>query len=313
MRNADDLELWRTFLRSAELGSFTRAAERAGVEVSSVSRQVGELESRLGAPLFLRSSRGLSLTGTGRQARARLEPLLAQIEEATRELRGVEPGLHGAIRLALPPTGGIDLFLPWIVEFQKAHPGVRFDLVFTHRDLGRPEGAFDLEVRNGPIPDDRTVPYLLGEVPRAMVASPAYTAAHGLPSHPRDLESHRMVLYSSAISAKPLSISRRGERFALRLEPALSLNNEEAISRAVLAGAGIEVAAPLYKCLAHLADGRLVRVLPDWEVPDLEVHLLRAPGIHPPAAVSALIEWFHRRWDAAPALSHRGRAGLSPA
>ncbi len=301
MEKSDDLAAWRLFFRVADLGSLGRAAQESRHDPSALSRQLSALERSLGIDLLQRTPQGLRLSSAGERAYAEMRPLVEGIDKLKEELAG-ESELSGTLRIACPPTIGIDLFSPWLAGFQGNNPAVKIELLTVGRSIDLVAEAIDLAFRWTPIDDDRYIATRLGACARVMVATPQYLAEHGVPQHPRDLLQHRGVVYTKRDTIRPLSACRGEEQVVLRFGSTFSSNNGAGLTAAVMSGAGIEVGASLYRCVDDLAAGRLVRVLPDWQVPGIELYALRLPSRHPTRLVRAVLEWLQVRWRQTPAL-----------
>ncbi|MEG2154256.1 MAG: LysR family transcriptional regulator [Burkholderiaceae bacterium] len=302
MQKSDDLAAWRLFFRIAELKGVGRTAQEYHLDPSAISRHLSALERSLGAELVQRSPHGLRLTSAGERAYAEIRPLIERIEQTKQELAGTDEDLSGSLRIACPPTIGVDLFSPWLAEFQSNNPKVKIELVTVSRSVDLAAEAIDLAFRWTPIDDDRYIATRLGACARVMVASRDYLAAHGRPEHPRDLLHHRGVVYTRRDTIRPLSAAREGEHVALQFGTTFSSNNGACLTAAVMSGAGIEVGASHYRCIDDLASGRLVQLLPDWKVPDIELYSLRVPSRHPSRLTRAVFDWLRAQWQQAPGL-----------
>jgi len=302
MHKSDDLGAWRLFFHVADLGSLGRTAQECGLDPSALSRKLSALERSLGVELLQRTPHGLKLTCAGEHAYSELRPLVEGIDRCKEELAGGESCLAGTLRIACPPTIGIDLFSPWLAQFQLQHPGVRIELIMVGRSVDLAAEAIDLAFRWTPIDDDRYIATRLGACERVMVATPAYLKAHGRPQHPRELLHHHGVVYTPRDTIRPLAASRGDEQVVLQFASAFCSNNGAGLTAAVMSGAGIEVGASLYRCVADLEAGRLVRVLADWSVPDIELYALRLPSRRPTRLVRAVLDWLRERWVETPAL-----------
>ena len=192
------LEELETFVQVVESGNFTRAADRLSVAKSAVSRRVADLEARLGAQLFRRTTRRLNLTDTGRGFYERAARILADLEEAELAVSQEHGTLRGSLRVAAPLTFGLRHLGPAIREFADLHPEVVFDLDFNDRQIDVIQEGVDVAVRIARLEDSTLVARRLAPVRLTVCASPGFLDRHGSPRVPADLASMPCLTYSVA-------------------------------------------------------------------------------------------------------------------
>jgi DNA-binding transcriptional LysR family regulator len=180
------------FVRAAESGSFSKAGRELGLSQPSVSRIVGELETRLGVTLLLRTTRRISVTDAGALLLERARELLAQWEDAEDAARGVD-SLRGTIRLALPVVYGTQEIIPRLPKFLAAHPLLRVEMMIAdaRHDLVA-EGA-DVAIRLGSLGDSVFGARRLAVLERYLVAAPDYLTRRGTPATPAELATHDCI------------------------------------------------------------------------------------------------------------------------
>ena len=180
----DRFQAISAFVKVVETGSFARAAERLDVSVSSVSRQVAELEAHLDARLLNRTTRRLSLTESGRAFHERCVQLLADLEEAEQSANvgTIEP--RGTLRLTAAVTFGARHLAPALAEFVARHPAMRFDIELSDRATDLVEEGFDVAVRIGEIGSQNLVGRRVGATRLVCCAAPSYLERHGTPRDP---------------------------------------------------------------------------------------------------------------------------------
>ncbi|MCB9676341.1 MAG: LysR family transcriptional regulator [Alphaproteobacteria bacterium] len=258
-----DWSLVEVFLRVATAGSMTAAGGALGMSQSTVSRRIAALEARLGEPLFLRHSRGLALTDRGRR-------LLDGATGVERSLDGLvsrtAPGLSGVVRVSAFEQVGAVLLAPCWAELAARHPGLAIELTIdeSHADLNR--GDADLALRVGMRQDADVVATKLGVLRQGLYASAAYLDRAGRPATSDDLRHHRLVGVprSPQLDRYLAPLGLTGDDAPLR-SASFSARRE-----ALAAGAGIggllrEIGA---------SDSRLERVLPDLDLPGLDLWLV---------------------------------------
>lgn len=297
MRKNDDLAAWRIFFRVIELGSISKAANEANVEPSSISRRLSSLEQRVGTQLLNRSSRSVTLTKAGTHAYEKIRLLVDEIDHATDALVLEPSTLPELIRLAAPISlGDHDVLLRWLTDFQIRHPAIQIELKLSNSFVDLLEENIDLAIRVGTLKDERLIARPLGEMRAIICASPHYLQQYGTPQHPSDLLNHRQVIYTGMMARGKITLTRGEEQFSLIPQGHMRINHLNAIHRAVLAGAGIHLIAPLWHCVDDLQTGRLIQILPEWRLPSSPVHLMRRPHRHTPQRVQALSDWLHSHW-----------------
>ena len=272
---SDRFQALTIFRRVARCGSFSRAGRELGLSQSSVSRIVAELELELGTSLLARTTRAVMLTDTGADYLARAEAILDAIDEADHLARGGGT-LKGHLRIGLSSSFGLREVVPRLPEFLALHPELRVDLAVSdsHQDLVT-EGI-DIAFRLGAMVDSSFVARRLGAAPRILAAAPAYL--HGRPAirKPEDLAAHSFVV-GPGIVPQILEF-RRGERHVpVRAEGRITCAANEGATAAARAGMGLTVSSR-WGVSQELENGSLVHVLPDWDLPPVELHAVFPPG-----------------------------------
>ncbi|MGK5049217.1 LysR family transcriptional regulator [Janthinobacterium sp. GB4P2] len=291
-QDVDNLSGVALFVQLAQAGSFVAAARQAGISPSAVSKSLARLELRLGARLFQRSTRQLSLTAEGKLFLARSETILAEMQAAQEELAGhLAP--HGRLRLGLPELGG--LFLPALADFTQLHPAIALDLDFSDALADVVGDGFDAVIRIGAPRDSRLAARKLGQFRSCLVASPPYLARHGTPSHPLDLPQHACLHYRFRHSGKIEQWQLRQDdgEIAPDLPQSMICNNVEARLHFARQGLGIAW-LPDFHVRSALDDGSLVEVLRDYAITDHPAHscwLLWPSGPHLAPKVRALVDF----------------------
>lgn len=303
VRKSDDLSMWRLLFRVIELRSLSRAAEEAGMDVSSVSRRLTQLEDGLGTQLLMRSSRIVKLTSEGERAYSEMRRLVDQVDLLAGSLGEQATELSGKLRISAPLPVGESLIAGWLLEFQHRHPKVVIDLFLAQRYVDLLVEGFDLTVRVGPVRDERVVAKRLGAMPLVMSASPAYLDRYGVPQHPSDLIEHNVLPYIGPKGVQPQYLYRDQERVQLVFKSSLQSNSINAIYNAALAGVGIQIRAPLWMAKPDLDAGRLVHILPDWHTESPEAFAIRLPSPHPRPCVLAMVDWLLQCWEQTPTLT----------
>ena len=275
------------FVEVADAASFTRAAERLDMPLATLSRRITALERSLGARLFFRGARALTLTEDGRDLLESARLMLAEAEGARQRLllRRGEP--FGPIRISME-AAVFHCFLHGVLGgFAARHPGVDLKLVFSEAWKDLHHEPFDLDIRSGPVPYlHLKVRKLLSVVP-ALYCAPALLENLPRPERPEDLTRLPWIA-QVAENRSLLSFTRDDERLDLPLPPKHAVQSIGLAMELALLGQGVTMLMP---CLASGFErqGRLTRLLPDWTLAPVDVHLA-LPGDKPPGRVRLFVD-----------------------
>jgi DNA-binding transcriptional LysR family regulator len=288
----DRLDQLKVFVRVAELGSFTRAAEAMDLQKGAASVAVQQLENTLGTRLLQRTTRRVELTHDGRACYERARDLLSDADDLEGLFHQTPQRLAGRLRVDMPV--GIAQFhvIPRLPEFTAPHPGLQVEVSATDRRVDLIREGFDCVLRVGRVEEPSLVVRSLGHARVATFASPAYLAHHGTPHTLEDLSGHRLINYAVNFGGQPEGWEYfDGERWReIPLERSITVNNSAAYDAACLAGYGL-IQVPLFGAGRHVVDGSLVQVLPQYEAQPMPVSLLYAHRRHLPLRVRAFMNW----------------------
>lgn len=280
----------RGFAAAARLLNFSQAARVAGCTPSVLSRRIAALEQAMGAALFLRTTRRMSLTARGEQLLSYCERLEAVMAELAVDLRPRGGELSGRLCLQAPASYGRTCIAPLIAEFMRRHPQVRIDVSYDDTYVDLVEAKVDLAVRVGKLADARCVVRRVSTMRRFLCASPAYLASAPPLNDPSDLKMHRCIAFTGLRTGNLWQFTRQRQRRSVRIDPVLTCNDSQAVREAVLAGVGIGLQGD-FMSEALVAEGRLVEVLTDWPVSSSPIQLLWMPGADRAPAVRSLIDF----------------------
>ncbi|MEL6881765.1 MAG: LysR family transcriptional regulator, partial [Cyanobacteria bacterium J06607_10] len=188
-----DILSLRLFIRIAELGGVTAAANDLSLSPASASARLVKLEEIVGFRLFNRTTRAVSLTTDGELFLPFAQQTLETLEAGLNAVRGQEESVQGLLRMAMPGSFGRMYIIPLLVEFQERYPRVTLDLRLSDEVLDVVEGAYDLIIRNAPLADSSLIVRKLAPDRRILVASPRYLKQCGVPITPDDLAAHQCV------------------------------------------------------------------------------------------------------------------------
>jgi DNA-binding transcriptional LysR family regulator len=290
---SDRLQQLSVFIRTAEGGSFSRAARELGLSQPSVSRIVGELEQRLGVTLLLRTTRRITLTRAGTLFLDRAREILASLEDAEDAARGRD-SLRGLIRLALPVIYGTREVIPQLPAFLAAHPLLRVEMTIAdeRQDLIA-EGA-DVAIRLGPLQDSVFGARKLARLERLLVASPAYIAARGRPKTPADLSSHDCIIGPRAFGQSGWTFRKGDSVVSVDVAGRISTDSGPGVFTSVMMGLGIAMVSSAM-CGPELKAGQLVPLLRDYVMDPVDVHAVYPGGPRPSIKVRTFVDFLAER------------------
>lgn len=285
------LEALLTLTAIVETGGLSPAARRLGIAKSVVSKRLAELERMAGAELIRRGGRKAVPTEAGEAFYLRAKRILAELDAALDESAGEIGELRGPIRLAAPLTFSRMYLADLFAGFAKAYPRVVLTLDCDDRRIDIRGGGYDLAIRIGRLEDSALIARKLGDIEAALVASPAYIAAHGAPQVPGELGQHAVIAYGNAAMPHQwrFGAGKDGSAQTVAVEPRLIVNSGELICAAAIAGLGI-AQLPLFISGAALRRGELVRVLPDAPLDAGAINVVWLPRPAPSRRVRALID-----------------------
>lgn len=286
----DRLTALEVFLQIAATGSFTEAARRLNTSKSSVSKQIAELEQRLGVRLLNRTTRRLSLTEAGLLLQERAGQIVGEFEELEHALSSAQLKPSGLLRVNAPVSFGILHVAPTIPPFLEQHPEMEIDLTLNDRFVDLVNEGFDLAIRIGELSDSSLMARSLAAVRLIACASPGYLAKHGTPATPRDLARHNCLFYSYQPYQQEWRFTdAAGLVHRVQVRGNLRANNGDALLTAAKQGLGV-VLSPDFMAAPALASGELVALLPDCLSRRLSVQAVYPFTRHVPAKVRAFID-----------------------
>ncbi|BEP42160.1 LysR family transcriptional regulator [Variovorax sp. V15] len=288
----DRIDLLQVFVRVAETGSFTRAADRLGLPRASVSTAVQQLETRLGSRLLHRTTRRVGLTPDGEVMLERARALVADMEDMEQQFLPARGQVSGRLKVDVPSRIARRLIAPALPDFFALHPAIELELGSSDRAVDLVLEGIDCALRVGPLANSSLVARPLGHFTLINCASSAYLERHGTPRTPADLPEHVAVNYASPTSgrAAPWEWLRDGETSTLRMRSQVAANNAETYIACALAGLGL-IQIPAYDVREHLAAGELVEVLPDARAEPLPVQLVYPHRRNLSRRMQAFVGW----------------------
>jgi DNA-binding transcriptional LysR family regulator len=256
----DNLNGMAVFARVVEAKSFSGAALTLGLSKSAVSKQISQLEDRLGARLLDRTTRRVALTEVGRVFYDHAARMLIEAESAEAAVASLHELPRGVLRINLPVTFGLTHIAPLIPGFLEQCPELKVEMTFSDRYVDLLEEGFDLAVRIARLTDSSLVARRLAPNRLAMCASPDYIARHGEPKAPSDLGTHACLTYSYSPDPEHWMLSVDGKLTDVKIGGRLRANNGDALRLAAIGNQGL-VVLPTFMVGDDLRAGRLVEVM----------------------------------------------------
>jgi DNA-binding transcriptional LysR family regulator len=281
MATMTDLNSLVVFAKVVEANSFSEAARRLKMPISTVSRRIAELEEQLGIRLLERSTRNLRLTELGAEV---LEHAIrsAEINDSVENIISNRLStVSGTLHLSAPPSISDTLLTPLVTAFQASYPGVRIQILITDRYVDHIAEGVDMAFRLGALKDSSLVARKILTYRHQLVASPIYLEGRKPPVEPKDLLDHRLLAFSYRAPESSWTFVRKDDqqREMIAFQPYLSMNDFAGLVPALLAGGGIGDLPPVVQPgLART--GQLVEVMPNWRFPVFDLSLVHLGNRH---------------------------------
>ncbi|MBI0326904.1 LysR family transcriptional regulator [Burkholderia plantarii] len=312
----DHLQSMRVFVKVADLGSFARAASAMDISNAVATRHVADLEGRLGTRLLNRTTRSLSLTESGQVYLERARQILDELEDVEQMVvaRNHEP--VGTLRIVAPVVFGLHNLAPVLQTYTQRYPKVVPDLTLVDRQVDLVEEGFDVgvviarQMRSASIVTRRLTTGCM-----TVCATPAYLEKHGVPTHPEHLMEHPSLSLPSEYWGDERVFTGPDGEVRVRPTNVVVANNTEMLRQFALLGMGIAM-LPSYLIGGDTARGKLVRLLPDYRLPQVEINVAYPSRRHLPAKVRTfidhLVEHFSHSPETALGEQWAAHSGLQP-
>lgn len=295
------------FCLAAERGSFTGAAQGAGVTPAAVSRSIARLEERLGARLFVRTTRTIRLTDAGRDYAASCRDALERLREAEREVGRRQHAPTGLVRVSAPTTYAHHRLLPRLPAFRARYPGVRVDVHVGNRNVDLGKESFDLAIRVRAQPDSSVVVRKLEDAELVVVASPDYLSRAGIPQTLDALAVHECVQFELPSTGRtiPWAFVAEGREVEVATRGGIAVS-EDVLAGVTLARSGAGL-FQTYRFVVEreLASGALVEVLQPFRGASRPFSVLYPHATRLPQRTRALVDFL---LEGRPAPSAEARA-----
>jgi DNA-binding transcriptional LysR family regulator len=296
MANLDDVKI---FVKVAQFESISRAARSLAMPISTVSRRLSVLESRLGVSLMRRTTRRITLTTQGREYFSQCREPLTLLDEAERVLTLGQKTPEGMLRISVPVILGQEPFLGFLSGFLKAQARIRIELFITNLFLDLVAENLDVAIRFGELEDSSVVATRIGRSIRHLVAAPEYLKGRKLPVEPEDLKLHDCVMLNARNGEAEWDLVNGRKKARVHVSGPISSRDFNSVSTFVYRGHGIGLLPSTY-CDEALRRGTLIRLLPKWTSPEIPVFVVYSNRKFLPSRLNiflrALAAWDSPLW-----------------
>jgi DNA-binding transcriptional LysR family regulator len=291
------LEELQAFVAVVEAEGFRSAARTMGGRKATLSARVRDLESRLGVPLLVRTTRSLRLTDEGRAYFEHATRALASARDAEAVVIASKSEPRGTLRVTTSAAMAALVMDKVVSAYLAKYAHARVELHVSERRVDIMRERFDLAVWAGALEDSSLIARKLGIAAGGYYASPRYLARHGEPESPDDLATHDVIIVPKGDAPVEWAFVIGGKEKWFALRPRLAVTDLGLAARAASAGSGI-VRSPLALVQPYVAKKQLIAILEKWTPLGLEVY-----AVFPPAAtlvpktrafVDMLQNWFDR-------------------
>ncbi|MET0746962.1 MAG: LysR substrate-binding domain-containing protein [Rhizobium sp.] len=289
----DQLSAMRAFARVVETGNFTRAAATLSMPKATVTTLIQALEQHLRTKLLNRTTRRVMVTTDGALYYERAIQILSEIEELDGSVSNSQSLPSGRLRVEMAGAFADEIVIPALCDFHLRYPDIHIDLGVGDRLVDYLAENVDCALRAGIPSDQSMIARRVAEIHLITCAAPLYIEKFGTLQHPGDIEkNHFGVNYFRAQTGKtvPFEFSRGNEQIEINPSYILSVNDSRSFVNAALNGLGI-VQAPAFMIREALAEGKLVRMLPDWHRDPLPLHIVYPPNRHLSNKVRVFVDW----------------------
>ncbi|WP_341676317.1 LysR family transcriptional regulator [Niveibacterium sp. SC-1] len=269
----DDLHDMALFTAVSRAGSLTQAAAQSGIPKATLSRRIAALEKRLGVALLNRGGGRLTLTAEGRWYQSEAEQIVQRAELLHDGLSAQRNEPTGLVRINAAPDIAEHSMAGIVADFMLRYPQIKVVLEQHPERVDLVERGCDIAVRVGALPDSSLCARKIGDLSRVLLAAPAYLARAGIPGSPEALAQHRCIRFIARNKGTETRwhLSRGDAQQVIALPDEITTNTAGTATALAEAGAGIALSIPEY-CSRALAEGRLVRVLPEWRGQNFSVY-----------------------------------------
>lgn len=285
----DKLHTIQVFIEVANLKGFSAAADKLGLSAPVVTRSIAELEGRLGAKLFNRTTRHVRLTEAGTRFLQDAKRIVEDLQEAEAAVKGVYTKPSGTLSVTAPVLFGEKHVMPIVTEYLERNQEVSVKAMFYDRITSLVEEEFDVAIRIGHLKDSGLYAINVGGLRRIVCGSPGYFEKYGTPKVPADLRKHSIVFPLTTGNISQWSFNNHGKKEIIKLNPRLRCNQIGSALKATVLGHGI-TSLLSYQVAEELEKGNLKAILTDYEEAPIPVNVVHLEGRRVNAKIRSFID-----------------------
>ena len=282
--NLNDVSL---FIQVVEHNSFTAAADKLGIQKSTISRRISQLEDDLGVRLIQRTTRKLSLTDEGQDLFERCQPLMDELVNATDHVTSKQSEPKGRLRITMPPEMGLFIMNDVVASFIEKYPLIKVDIELSPRVVDLVEEGIYLALRVGALSDSSLIGRRIAEVRLRLFASTQYLTEHGIPESPDDLKQHKCI--GTLLNTQGWPFSNWNDGQPVHLDFRLRANSLSFCKEMMLKDLGV-VRLPESFCIDQVEAGTVQEILSEYTTPLVEIHALYPSRRHLNAKVRLFLD-----------------------
>ncbi len=292
----DDIAIFVCVVQS---GSFTAAADQLQTSKSVISKNISRLENQLGVKLLIRSTRRLQLTEIGQVFYNKSVKGLETLQTAEEEVSILQGSPRGVLRINAPHSFGIMHIAPNLTALKALHPELSINLNMDDKKVDMIKDDFDLTIRITQQLDGNLIAKKMAPCKHVIVSAPEYIQKNGFPKSPEALIHHNIITYQYQQSPNEWALKSAKGSKTISIESQTQMNNSLAIREAVLSGLGI-ARMPTFVVGKDIKDGRLIRLLPEYELLELSIYIMYPDRQFLAPKVRAFIDFFSTLYQVSP-------------
>jgi DNA-binding transcriptional LysR family regulator len=281
--------LINVFVAVVDANGFAGASRKLNLSPPAVTRAINDLESQLGVRLLTRTTRVVRVTDAGARYAQDCRRILAEMHDADESVTGMHGEPRGDITVTAPVLFGAMFVAPIVSKYLQKYPMANANCTFLDRVVNMLEEGVDVGVRIGELADSSMQAIRVGQVRRVICASPGYLALRGTPLVPDDLKQHCIVSASSVNLLPEWRLFKNGLVHSVKLRPRMTTSTNDSAVTAVSGGLGLTRLLS-YQVDEYFSDGRLCRVLQDYEPDPIPVHVVHREGRYASQKVRAFLD-----------------------
>lgn len=297
----DLLHAMTVFVKVVETGSMTAAALECGMSTTMVGNHLRGLEQRLGVSLLKRTTRRQGLTEFGSTYYQRCVDVLALVADSEQLAAQSQDTPQGTLRITAPFTFGSESLAPALSDFIHRYPQIKLDIVWSNERMDLIGQGFDAAIRLGPVHTSSLIARPLQDYTLTLCAAPSYLEKRGTPELPMDLQQHNCLAFAYSAGDDWSSVEKHwrltgvdGE-VLVPVSGSITMNTSTGLHKAARAGAGIAM-IPDVLVQEDLDTGKLIALLPDYQLPSRPLHLLYAQDRYRSPKLRSFVDFVMERW-----------------